>query len=70
EETVRERLFEGGSVIAESKSRTADEIKAKYRKTGTGDTAAVALEAKDKLLERQMKLELCEIDCQSTQFIL
>ncbi|GJY95080.1 hypothetical protein Tco_0511441, partial [Tanacetum coccineum] len=58
EETVRERLFEGGSVIAESKSRTADEIKAKYRKTGTGDTAAVALEAKDKLLERQMKLEV------------
>ncbi|KAK9063361.1 hypothetical protein SSX86_017231 [Deinandra increscens subsp. villosa] len=53
----RERLFEGGSVITEPKARTADEIKAKYRKTGTGDTAAVALEAKDKLLERQMKLE-------------
>ncbi|KAJ0546468.1 putative transcription factor WD40-like family [Helianthus annuus] len=50
----REQLFEGGS---EPKARTADEIKAKYRKTGTGDTAAVALEAKDKLLERQMKLE-------------
>ncbi|KAF5794992.1 putative transcription factor WD40-like family [Helianthus annuus] len=50
----REQLFEGGS---EPKTRTADEIKAKYRKTGTGDTAAVALEAKDKLLERQMKLE-------------
>ncbi|KAL8257468.1 hypothetical protein R6Q59_029509 [Mikania micrantha] len=53
----RERLFEGGSVNAEPKARTADEIKAKYRKTSTGDTAAVALEAKDKLLERQMKLE-------------
>ncbi|PWA39073.1 transducin family protein / WD-40 repeat family protein [Artemisia annua] len=57
DKTERDRLFEGGSVIAEPKSRTADEIKAKYRKTGTGDTAAVALEAKDKLLERQMKLE-------------
>lgn len=54
EKTERERLFEGGT---EPKSRTADEIKAKYRKPGTGDTAAVALEAKDKLLERQMKLE-------------
>ncbi|KAI7749886.1 hypothetical protein M8C21_019771 [Ambrosia artemisiifolia] len=50
----RDQLFEGGS---EPKARTADEIKAKYRKAGTGDTAAVALEAKDKLLERQMKLE-------------
>ncbi|KAK1415488.1 hypothetical protein QVD17_31270 [Tagetes erecta] len=53
----RERLFEGGSVIAEPKARTANEIKAKYRKTGTGDAAAAAQEAKDKLLERQMKLE-------------
>ncbi|KAJ0538565.1 hypothetical protein HanHA300_Chr08g0276441 [Helianthus annuus] len=53
----REQLFEGGS---EPKARTADEIKAKYRKTGTGDTAAVALEAKDKLLERQMKLEVLD----------
>ncbi|XP_076929896.1 uncharacterized protein LOC143594470 [Bidens hawaiensis] len=50
----REKLFEGGS---EPKARTADEVKAKYRKGKTGDTAAVALEAKDKLLERQMKLE-------------
>ncbi|PWA85428.1 transducin family protein / WD-40 repeat family protein [Artemisia annua] len=57
DKTERDRLFEGGSAIAEPKSRTADEIKAKYRKTGTGDTAAVAIEAKDKLLERQMKLE-------------
>ncbi|KAI3731155.1 hypothetical protein L1987_62338 [Smallanthus sonchifolius] len=53
----RDRLFEGGSVNAEPKARTADEIKAKYRKSGTGDAAAAAQEAKDKLLERQMKLE-------------
>jgi hypothetical protein len=38
DKTERDRLFEGGSVIAEPKSRTADEIKAKYRKTGTGVT--------------------------------
>lgn len=56
-QTERERLLEGGSTITEPKARTADEIKAKYRKTATGDTAAVALEAKDKLIERQMKLE-------------
>ncbi|XP_071685700.1 uncharacterized protein [Rutidosis leptorrhynchoides] len=57
ETTQREKLFEGGSVNPEPKARTADEIKAKYRKSGIGDTAAVAQEAKDKLLERQMKLE-------------
>nr|XP_043636522.1 uncharacterized protein LOC122607576 [Erigeron canadensis] len=57
EKTERGRLFEGGSAIAEPKARTADEIKAKYRKTGMGDTSAMAQEAKDKLLERQMKLE-------------
>lgn len=56
-QTERDRLLEGGSTITEPKARTAEEIKAKYRKNATGDTAAVALEAKDKLLERQMKLE-------------
>ncbi|XP_024989537.1 uncharacterized protein LOC112524114 [Cynara cardunculus var. scolymus] len=56
-QTERDRLLEGGSAITEPKARTAEEIKAKYRKTATGDTAAMALEAKDKLLERQMKLE-------------
>ncbi|KAL7586763.1 hypothetical protein Lser_V15G36125 [Lactuca serriola] len=50
----RDRLLEGGS---EPKARTTDEIKAKYRKTDIAGAAAAAQEAKDKLLERQMKLE-------------
>ncbi|KAJ9553391.1 hypothetical protein OSB04_017436 [Centaurea solstitialis] len=53
-QTERDRLLEGGT---EPKARTAEEVKAKYRKSATGDTAAMAQEAKDKLLERQMKLE-------------
>lgn len=50
----RDRLLEGGS---EPKVRTTEEIKAKYRKADVAGTAAAAQEAKDKLLERQMKLE-------------
>ncbi|KAL5734318.1 hypothetical protein ACOSP7_032179 [Xanthoceras sorbifolium] len=48
--TEKERLFEGAP-----KTRTIDEIKAKYRKSG--DASSAALEAKNKLAERQEKLE-------------
>lgn len=50
----REKLFEGGS-SEKPKMRTRDEIVAKYRHNG--DVAAVAAQAKEKLLERQEKLE-------------
>ncbi|XP_065869531.1 uncharacterized protein [Euphorbia lathyris] len=49
----RERLFEGGSSDATPKPRTAEEIKAKYRKE---DPAAAAARAKEKLAERGEKL--------------
>ncbi|KAL9365202.1 hypothetical protein Peur_043075 [Populus x canadensis] len=52
--TERERLFEGASTDSQPKLRTADEIKAKYRK---GDASAAAAHAKDKLIQRQEKLE-------------
>ncbi|WCJ19895.1 transducin family protein / WD-40 repeat family protein [Euphorbia peplus] len=49
----REKLFQGGSSDATPKPRTADEIKAKYRKE---DPAAAAARARDKLNERGEKL--------------
>ncbi|KAJ6772604.1 LETHAL 2 GIANT LARVAE PROTEIN [Salix koriyanagi] len=52
--TERERLFEGASTDSQPELRTADEIKAKYRKE---DVSAVAARAKDKLIQRQEKLE-------------
>ncbi|KAB5544374.1 hypothetical protein DKX38_012486 [Salix brachista] len=52
--TERERLFEGASTDSQPKLRTADEIKAKYRKE---DASAAAAQAKDKLIQRQEKLE-------------
>ncbi|XP_073288351.1 uncharacterized protein [Primulina huaijiensis] len=51
----RERLFEGGSPDNHPKVRTREEIIAKYR--NTGDAAASASQAKDKLLERGEKLD-------------
>lgn len=54
-ELERERLFEGGSADSKPKLRTADEVRAKYRKAGV--VSAVAAQAKDKLIERQEKLE-------------
>ncbi|KAL2456266.1 transducin family protein/WD-40 repeat family protein [Forsythia ovata] len=54
-ETERERLFEGGSTDTKPRVRTREEIIAKYR--NTGDAATAAAQAKDKLLERQEKLE-------------
>ncbi|KAG2310138.1 hypothetical protein Bca52824_021695 [Brassica carinata] len=53
--TDKERLFDGASSDAQPKTRTVDEIKAKYRKAG--ETSAIASQAKDKLLERGEKLE-------------
>ncbi|PIN06027.1 Tomosyn [Handroanthus impetiginosus] len=51
----REKLFEGGSTDTKPTVRTREEIIAKYR--NRGDAAAAASQAKDKLLERQEKLE-------------
>ncbi|KAL0736522.1 hypothetical protein Bca4012_012732 [Brassica carinata] len=53
--TDKERLFDGASSDAQPKTRTVDEIKAKYRKAG--ETSEIASQAKDKLLERGEKLE-------------
>lgn len=52
--TEREKLFEGATDVTEPRLRTPEEIIAKYRKR---DPAAVAEEARNKLLERQAKLE-------------
>ncbi|KAK6122036.1 hypothetical protein DH2020_044219 [Rehmannia glutinosa] len=55
EGTEREKLFEGGSTDTKPTVRTREEIIAKYRKSG--DAAGAASQAKDKLMERQEKLE-------------
>ncbi|KAF8042060.1 hypothetical protein BT93_A0606 [Corymbia citriodora subsp. variegata] len=52
--TEREKLFEGATDVTEPRLRTPEEIIAKYRKR---DPAAVAEQARNKLLERQAKLE-------------
>ncbi|KAI5429454.1 hypothetical protein KIW84_034161 [Lathyrus oleraceus] len=52
----REKLFHGGSNDdVKPKIRTAEEIMAAYRKTG--DAASTAAQARNKLMERQEKLE-------------
>nr|XP_023903729.1 uncharacterized protein LOC112015552 isoform X4 [Quercus suber] len=53
--TERERLFEGASTDTNPRLRTAEEIRAKYRKAG--DASAAASQARDKLAERKEKLE-------------
>ncbi|KAG6728776.1 hypothetical protein I3842_02G190500 [Carya illinoinensis] len=53
--TERERLFEGASTETTPRLRTAEEIKAKYRKAG--DASSAAAHARDKLVERKEKLE-------------
>lgn len=55
----RKKLFEGGTSEAKPRQRTVEEIKAKYRMDNSAATsaAAAASQAKDKLLERQEKLE-------------
>ncbi|TKW36675.1 hypothetical protein SEVIR_2G455300v4 [Setaria viridis] len=54
-EEEREKLFEGSSDIGKPRMRTPQEILTKY-KFG-GDAAAAAAHAKDKLMQRQEKLE-------------
>ncbi|KAL6581229.1 hypothetical protein OROMI_007152 [Orobanche minor] len=54
--TEREKLFEGGPSDTKPTVRTREEIIAKYRKTG--DATGAASQAKDKLMERQEKLEV------------
>ncbi|XP_072055150.1 uncharacterized protein [Arachis hypogaea] len=56
--TDREKLFEDVGTDSKPRARTADEVKAKYRKTEANDAAAAASLAKQKLLERQEKLAL------------
>ncbi|GAB4827611.1 hypothetical protein Ancab_034494 [Ancistrocladus abbreviatus] len=51
----REALFEGATTELKPKQRTIEEIKAKYRKPE--DASAAAAQARNKLLERQEKLE-------------
>ncbi|XP_030537203.1 uncharacterized protein LOC115745765 isoform X2 [Rhodamnia argentea] len=50
----RDKLFDGATDVTEPRLRTPEEIIAKYRKR---DPAAVAEQARNKLLERQAKLE-------------
>ncbi|KAK8593214.1 hypothetical protein V6N12_045298 [Hibiscus sabdariffa] len=57
----RERLFEGSSTDAKPKLRTVDEIRAKYR--GPEDAAAAAARARERLLERQEKLDVSTSSC-------
>lgn len=64
-ETDRDRLLEGGSSDAKPILRTREEIIAKYR--NKGDAAAAAAQAKDKLLERQEKLERLSKNAQELQ---
>ncbi|XP_052296141.1 uncharacterized protein LOC102617119 [Citrus sinensis] len=56
--TERKKLFEGAATDTKPKSRTVDEIKAKYKKSEVQGTAAAAAQAKDKLAERGEKLEM------------
>ncbi|MCH99607.1 syntaxin-binding protein 5-like protein [Trifolium medium] len=57
-ETDRQKLFEESATDSKPRARTTEEIKAKYRKTGVQDAATAAALAKDKLMERQEKLQL------------
>ncbi|KAF8397271.1 hypothetical protein HHK36_016182 [Tetracentron sinense] len=54
-ETEREKLFQGATVETKPRLRKPEEIMAKYRKAG--DASAAAAHAKDKLVQRQEKLE-------------
>ncbi|XP_058075015.1 uncharacterized protein LOC131223597 isoform X2 [Magnolia sinica] len=55
EETEREKLFHGTASDMKPRLRTAEEIRAQYRKAG--DASSVAADARDKLVQRQEKLE-------------
>ncbi|KAM1525428.1 hypothetical protein ACFX10_009894 [Malus domestica] len=54
-ESEREKLFEGGTGDTKPRVRTAEEIRAKYRKAEGASSAAS--QARNKLMERQEKLE-------------
>ncbi|KAM1597810.1 hypothetical protein EV1_032583 [Malus domestica] len=54
-QSEREKLFQGGTGDTKPRVRTAEEIRAKYRKTEGASSAAS--EARNKLMERQEKLE-------------
>ncbi|XVF40714.1 hypothetical protein PTKIN_Ptkin01aG0137000 [Pterospermum kingtungense] len=53
--TERERLFEGAHTDTKPRLRTPQEIRAKYK--GAEDAAATAARARDRLVQRQEKLE-------------
>ncbi|OWM81744.1 hypothetical protein CDL15_Pgr007782 [Punica granatum] len=53
--TEKEKLFDGATDVSEPRIRTVEEIRAKYRKVE--DASSVAADARNKLLERQEKLE-------------
>lgn len=55
EETEREKLFHGATSDMKPRLRTPEEIRAQYR--GAADVSSVASHARDKLAERQEKLE-------------
>ncbi|XP_050381302.1 uncharacterized protein LOC126798390 isoform X2 [Argentina anserina] len=54
-DSERDRLFQGGTGDTKPRVRTAEEIKAKYRKAE--DASSVASQARNKLMERGQKLE-------------
>ncbi|XP_068668625.1 uncharacterized protein [Aristolochia californica] len=55
EETERQKLFHGASGNVKPRLRTPQEIRAQYRKAG--DVSGIAADARDKLAQRQEKLE-------------
>ncbi|KAK9683482.1 hypothetical protein RND81_10G144000 [Saponaria officinalis] len=60
ESKERKKLFEGATSETKPKQRSIQEIKAKYRKDAVSDVASAAsaaAEARNKLLERQEKLD-------------
>ncbi|KAG2639272.1 hypothetical protein PVAP13_2NG612900 [Panicum virgatum] len=62
----REKLFEGSSHVGKPRMRTPQEILTKY-KFG-GDAAAAAAHAKDKLMQRQEKLEDKPANCGASEW--
>ncbi|RXH81808.1 hypothetical protein DVH24_036149 [Malus domestica] len=58
-ESEREKLFEGGTGNTKPRVRTAEEIRAKYRKAENSfqGASSAASQARNKLMERQEKLE-------------
>lgn len=59
-QTEREKLFDGATSDTKPRARTVEEIKAKYKNQ---DIAEVTAEARNKLIERQEKLEVRLTTC-------